>query len=166
MAKSTKTTETSTTTTTPVVEKVVKEDINIKNLAPIKDLTVTEKTSCTIFENANKVRWYLKGHTMEVTTNILPDRIELLSEERLASGRMGKIIGVIRKVKDNNELLAILNHLIPLTLPIKTAKVKEVILAPEVVKDTKKTAKTKAKKVTKITSPETTQDIPLELQEA
>ena len=39
-------------------------------------------------------------------------RVELLSKERLASGRMGKIIGMIRKVQDNNDINSILTHLV------------------------------------------------------
>ncbi len=98
----------------PKVEKPAKEDITAKDIS-VKGVTVTPKTSCVIFENANKVRWYLKGHTLEMTVcpKELADRFEGYSKERLETGRTGKIIGVIRKVANNKDLETILAHLVP-----------------------------------------------------
>jgi len=97
----------------PKVEKPAKEEITANDLK-VKDITITPKTSCVIFENANKVRWYLKGHTLEMTVcpKDLADRFEGYSKERLATGRTGKIIGVIRKVANNKDLVTILAHLV------------------------------------------------------
>jgi hypothetical protein len=98
----------------PKADKPKKEEITAKDLK-VKDITITPKTSCVIFENANKVRWYLKGHTLEMTVcpKELADRFEGYSKERLETGRTGKIIGVIRKVANNKDLETILAHLVP-----------------------------------------------------
>lgn len=100
-------------TPAPKVEKPKKEEITAKDIS-VKGITVTPKTSCIIFENANKVRWYLKGHTLEMTVcpKELADRFEGYSKERLATGRTGKITGVIRKVANNKDLETILAHLV------------------------------------------------------
>jgi hypothetical protein len=102
-----------TTAPAPKPTKPAKEEITAKDIT-VKGITVTPKTSCIIFENANKVRWYLKGHTLEMTvcSKELADRFEGYSKERLATGRTGKIIGVIRKVANNKDLATILAHLV------------------------------------------------------
>ena len=106
--------------------KVEKKDIDLKTLTAPKGITVTAKSSCIIFQNEKGVKWYLKGHTMEVTTaKGLEKRAELLSKERLESGRMGKIIGMIRKVQDNQDINSILSHLL-LATPTAKKEVKKV----------------------------------------
>lgn len=130
----------SKSTNTPATES--KKTIVIADVK-VKGITVTEKTSCTIFESANKVRWYLKGSTLEVTeiSANLKDRITPYTKERLATGRCGKIIGTIKKVADTADLTSILANLV-------TAKATKVI-KEEPKKETAPAPKTTAKKTTK-----------------
>jgi len=111
-----------------------KHVIDYKTLTA-KDITITHKTSCVIFQSSKGVRWYLKGSTLEVTVPTAKEFIPY-PKERLESGRCGKIIGTVKKVNTNSQLEELLKSLASLPTPKKSEK------APKVeVKVEDKTAK-------------------------
>ena len=103
-----------------------KQVIDYKTLSA-KDITITHKTSCVIFQSANGIKWYLKGSTLEVTIPTAKERFIPYPKERLDSGRCGKIIGTIKKVNTNSDLENLLKSLasIPAPAPKKVEKVEE-----------------------------------------
>ena len=151
-----KTTPATSTTKAPEV-KTAKPVVTIKDIK-VANITITEKSSCIIFENANKVRWYLKGSTLEITTVLaaIKDRVENFTKEKIESGRYGKIVGVIRKVNTNQDLTTLLNLLVAIPAHAKTTKAAKVEIPTPAAKDSKKPAAKKpaAKKTTaKIITP-------------
>ncbi|MDD5651550.1 MAG: hypothetical protein PHF86_14240 [Candidatus Nanoarchaeia archaeon] len=122
------------------------EDVKVANI------TVDQKKSCTCFKAANGHIWYLKGSTLEVTVaQTANTQYSPYTQERLATGRCGKIIGTIKKVNTNDDLTANLKILASLHTTTKTAKKENTnTKTPEPPKP--KTKKTPAKKTAKKTS--------------
>ena len=136
--KMTKATESKATVKVETIKPVITlKDIKVANI------TIIEKSSCIIFQSANNIKWYLKGSTLEITTTFpaIKDRIEHFSKDKLESGRYGKIIGTIRKVNTNDDLITLLNLLA--TIPAKEPN------APKATKAAKEPKATPAKTETK-----------------
>jgi hypothetical protein len=140
-------TETSATPVTPAakIEKV-DHSIIIKTLNLPKEITVNQKSSCTVFTNANGVRWYLKGtRTLETTTKLPLKAFMPFSDERIANCHLGNSVGII-KLEGNKNLEDILSkHFLKVAKPAKvskaTAKVEVKVEAAKSVKVSKKSAK-------------------------
>ena len=104
--------ENKTTTKTEVKEvvKVAKPEIVIKDLVLPKEIVVKEMKSCVAVTNAKGNKAYLKGHSLEISTDIpgLEDRTTYFKKDIIAKCHLGKSIGLIKNVADTKDLQNIL----------------------------------------------------------
>jgi hypothetical protein len=92
--------------------KVAKPEIIIKDLVISKDITIKEMKTCVVITNTLGNKWYLKGHTLEITKPIpeLADRTIIFSKEVIAKCHLGHVTCVIKNVADTKDLQSILKH--------------------------------------------------------
>ena len=162
------TTSTAEITTTPAVIPVVKVEkvdhsIIVKTLNLPKEISVVTKSSCTVFTNANGVRWYLKGTRTLETTKKLPLKAFIpFPAERIAKCHLGNSVGII-KLEGNKNLEDILStHFLKASKPV-VISAKEPVKAEIKVEATKKPKAKSAKKIVPVvetpiipSTPETT----------
>jgi topoisomerase IA-like protein len=146
------------TSSTPVAIKVEKIDhsIIVKTLNLPKEITVNQKSSCTVFTNANGVRWYLKGTRTLETTKKLPLKAFMpFSDERIANCHLGNSVGII-KLEGNKNLEDILStHFLKAVKPAKVSKAtaKVEVAKVEAVKPVKASKKSAKKVIPVIEAP-------------
>ena len=146
--------ENKTTTKTEVKEvvKVAKPEIVIKDLVLPKEIVVKEMKSCVAVTNAKGNKAYLKGHSLEISTDIpgLEDRTTYFKKDIIAKCHLGKSIGLIKNVADTKDLQNILKLFGKVEGLKKVAKEEK-----KVVKTAKVAKKTAKKTVAKVEAPVT-----------
>jgi hypothetical protein len=145
-----KTTEsTAKTTEKKEIAKVEKPVLNVKALVLPKEITTEIMKTCVVIRNANGNKYYLKGHTLEITHFIpaLAKRITKFSDEVIEKCHLGHVTCKMT-VTDTADLQDVLvKHFLKSDGIKKAAKVEE---KKPVVKAAKKSSK-KSTKVADVT---------------
>ena len=125
--------------------KTAKPVIVIADLKLPKDVHIKTMKTCSVITNDTGNKWYLKGHTLEITTALpeLENRLEKFSKAVIEKCHLGHVTCVIRDVVDTDDLEGILKVF------SKTPGVKKVEEKPA-AKETKAPKAKKAAKAKKV----------------